>query len=247
MHTAFRLSRQATRRGDRGASGVEYALVISLVLVGSTASIEMMDTRVEEHYDETADDIGQADLGHFAVTTTTCIGCGVTSTSTTTTVVATSIPTTTTNAPSTTTSVVLGSSTTSTTAAPSTTTSTTTTRPTTTTTTVPPTTTAEPKPSASSSYEDLSTSGKKNATAKVRIDIDDDAGGGLRGASVEVTMTTKSGETKRFTYTVGKSGEKTLSWSGLDHDEFPVTVTIDSIELDETSYEPKVPVIVLDI
>lgn len=239
MRTAFRLLRRATRRGDRGASGVEYALVVSLLVVGSTASFEMMDTRVEQHYDETADDIGQADLGHFTVTTTTCVGCPVSTTSlrpAPSTIPP--IPTT----PSTSSTSTSTSTTTTTPSTTSTSTSTTTTAEPTTT-----TTTTKPKPSASTSYDDLSTSSKKNATAKVRIDIDDEAGGGLSGATVEVTMTTKRGETKSFTYVVGKSGEKTLSWSGLDHDEFPITVTIDSIELDGTSYEPKVPVIVLHI
>lgn len=245
MHTAFRLLRQAIRRGDRGASGVEYALVVSLLVVGSTASFEMMDTRVEQHYDETADDIGQADLGHFTVTTTTCVGCPVSTTS------FRPAPSTIPPIPTTSSTLPTTTSTSTTTTTPSTTstsTSTTTTaKPTATTTTTTTTTTTKPKPSATTSYDDLSTSSKKNATAKVRIDIDDEAGSGLRGATVEVTMTTKRGETKSFTYVVGKSGEKTLSWSGLDHDEFPITVTIDSIELDGTSYEPKVPVIVLHI
>lgn len=36
-------------RGDRGASGVEYGFIISLLLMGSAASFEMMDTRLEDH------------------------------------------------------------------------------------------------------------------------------------------------------------------------------------------------------
>lgn len=58
------------RQGDRGASGVEYALVISLVLTGSTMSFEMMDERIEEHYQETAEDIGESDLEQFSPSTT---------------------------------------------------------------------------------------------------------------------------------------------------------------------------------
>jgi len=88
------------RRGDRGASGVEYALVVSLVLTGSTASFEMMDERIETHYSETANDIGRADLDHFNVTTTTCGDCATETTTTTTTTLP---PTTTTQAPPTTT------------------------------------------------------------------------------------------------------------------------------------------------
>jgi Flp pilus assembly pilin Flp len=55
---------------DRGATGVEYAPVLSLVLVGSSASLEMIDERVETHYSETAQDIGRSDASDFALTTT---------------------------------------------------------------------------------------------------------------------------------------------------------------------------------
>jgi hypothetical protein len=58
-------------RGDRGASGVEYGFIISLLLMGSAASFEMMDTRLGEHYQEASVDIGRVDLDHFDVTTTT--------------------------------------------------------------------------------------------------------------------------------------------------------------------------------
>ena len=55
--------------GSRGASGVEYALVISLLLAGSLASIESMDKRIEDNYESTANDIGQMDLDTFSVPT----------------------------------------------------------------------------------------------------------------------------------------------------------------------------------
>jgi hypothetical protein len=58
---------------------------VSLVLVGSSASLEMMDERVEAHYSETAQDIGRTDLSHFAPPTTTCGVCPTTTTTTTTT------------------------------------------------------------------------------------------------------------------------------------------------------------------
>jgi Flp pilus assembly pilin Flp len=97
--------------GERGVSGVEYGLIISLILVGSMANIEMMDERVQEHYTETAADIGQIDLAYFEVTTT--LGNGETTTTTTTEAPAstTTTTTTTTEAPA---------STTTTTAAPTT-------------------------------------------------------------------------------------------------------------------------------
>ena len=61
------LRRQLTSRGDRGASGVEYALIVSLLLAGSSASIEMMDDSVEAHYEESANDIGRSDLSHLHI------------------------------------------------------------------------------------------------------------------------------------------------------------------------------------
>ena len=66
------LSRLLPRRGadSRGASAVEYGLVISLLLVGSLATIDSMDERIEDNYQDTADDIGQVDLAHFNVSTT---------------------------------------------------------------------------------------------------------------------------------------------------------------------------------
>jgi hypothetical protein len=83
-------------RGERGASG----LVMALMLVGSTASFEMMDENIEDYYQESAENIGRADLSYFDVTTTACqSSCGTTTTTTTT----TEPPTTTTTAPPTTT------------------------------------------------------------------------------------------------------------------------------------------------
>ena len=50
------------RSDSRGASGVEYGLVIALVLTGSMGSIELMEPRIESNYEDTAEDIGQIDL-----------------------------------------------------------------------------------------------------------------------------------------------------------------------------------------
>lgn len=81
-------------------SGVEYALVVSLLLVGSTASFEMMDEGIQEHYTDTAEDIGQKDLAAFDATTTTAAATS----STTSTI--TAAPATTTAAPTTTAAAV---------------------------------------------------------------------------------------------------------------------------------------------
>lgn len=84
-----KLARMMKRHGgDRGVTLVEYALVVSLVLVGSTASFELMDQKVEDHYEETAADVGQVDLDAFNVTTTgvpTTTAAPTSSTSSTTT------------------------------------------------------------------------------------------------------------------------------------------------------------------
>ncbi len=228
--------RRVWSRGDRGASGVEYALVISLVLTGSTASFEMMDQQVETHYSETADDIGRSDMAYFDVTTTTCGSCPTTTTTTTTTTVA---PTTTTAVPTTT----LAPTTTTTTTAPTTTTAApTTTLAATTTTTAAPTTTTTAKPAgtpAGSEFEDQSSSKKGVATAKVKITLVDEEGDALRHAVVTVTMRTKSGVTDTVTYTIGnKNGTESLSWGGLAGNDFPITIVIDSVKLGSESYTP---------
>ncbi|GJM37485.1 MAG: hypothetical protein DHS20C19_08520 [Acidimicrobiales bacterium] len=107
MNFARRLSTRF--RGDRGASGVEYALLLTLMFAGSTTTFEMMDDNVGEHYEESAHDIGRTSLEDFDVTTTTCADCETTTTTT-------EAPTTT-AAPTTTTTTTLPPTTT-TTAAP---------------------------------------------------------------------------------------------------------------------------------
>lgn len=208
MQLTFSPPRRVKPRCERGASGVEYALLISLVLVGSSASFDMMDESVGQHYAETADDIGQSDLGHFRVTTTTCGSCPTTTTSSTTT-------------------------TTSTTTAPTTTSTTTTS-----TTTLPPTTTAA-TPAATTTYTDQSSGNNGNATAKVKLRLQGEDGKGLKGADVRVTMTTASGRTQTFDYTITtNNGQTTLTWSNRRGSDFPVTVTIVSVTLDGASHTP---------
>ena len=218
------------RCGDRGASGVEYALIISLLLTGSSLSFEMMDQRVEEHYTDTANDIGEADLSRFDVTTTTCVDCEGEETTTTTSTTTRLAPTTT-QAPTTTTTQA--PTTTSTTTQAPTTTSTTPTRP-----TAKPATTTTAKPAsqpATSSYENKSSSSKNSATAKVEIELEGANDESLRNATVVVTMTTRTGEAKSFTYTAGRNAT-TLTWSGLQSSQFPVSLTVDSVTLGGASY-----------
>lgn len=216
------------RRGDRGASGVEYALIISLLLTGSSLSFEMMDQRVEEHYTDTASDIGEADLSRFDVTTTTCADCEGEETTTTTSTTTTLAPTTT-QAPTTTT-----------TQAPTTTSTTTTsTTTTTTTTTVPATTTTaggggggggSSDPAAAVSIEDQSDGSWNDWRARTRIEFDDEDGGNLRDATFQVTWVTADGNTRTRTFEANSNGIKTISWSGRDNADFPIVVTIDWLE-----------------
>ncbi|MEM9200779.1 MAG: discoidin domain-containing protein [Actinomycetota bacterium] len=56
-------------RHDRGASGIEYALVVAVLVVGSMASLESIDERMEDNYQSTADDIGNPDLADFGGST----------------------------------------------------------------------------------------------------------------------------------------------------------------------------------
>jgi hypothetical protein len=103
--TITNFTNRLRQRGERGASGVEYALIISLLLTGSSVSFEMMDERIEEHYQETAQDIGESDLQQFAPSTTAGPSTTTTAPATTTTAPATTTtaPATTTTAPPTTT------------------------------------------------------------------------------------------------------------------------------------------------
>jgi Flp pilus assembly pilin Flp len=223
MSNLRRVWHRLTSRGDRGATLVEYSLIIGLVVMGSTASFEMMDERIETNYSQTAADIGQRNLASFDVTTTTCGSCG----SSTTTSSTTTVPATTT------------STTTSTTTTSTTTTSTTTT--TTTTTTAPPatTTTAAASGAASTSWTDLTYEDNNGWKAKTRVVFLDENGDPMIGAVVQVTITLDGGSTKVKNFTITNSqGKKWLAWGGLDHDDFDVTFTIDSITYNGQPYTP---------
>ncbi len=218
-------------RSDRGTTLVEYALFVSLVATSSLGTIEMIDDDIETHYKESAADIGQPDLTAFDVTTTTS-GDGDTTTTTTT----TAAPTTTSTTTTTTTTAPATTSTTSTTTTSTTTTSTTTTSTTSTSTT---TTTAAVNEDASVGYSDRSGwRSDGTARAKVRLSLDDDSGADLEDADVSVTFTLSDGSTETVSGSTNDRGRVVFQWSNLDGDDFPVVVTIDTIEKDGTSYTP---------
>lgn len=201
-------------------------MIISLVLTGSSVSFEMMDQRVEDHYEATASDIGEADLSRFDVTTTTCADCEGDETTTTTSTTTTLAPiTTTTQAPTTTT-----------TQAPTTTSTTSTT---TTTTTVPVTTTTaggggggggSSDPAADVSISDRSDGSWNDWRARTRLEFDDEDGGNLRDATFQVTWVTADGDTRTRTFETNSNGIKTISWSSRNNADFPIVVTIDWLE-----------------
>ena len=239
-----RFSNRILGRSDRGASGVEYGLVLALLLTGTTASVEMMDERIGANYEETANDIGQQDLDYFEVTTTACNDCETTTTTTTTT---TAAPTTTTTAAPTTTS------TTSTTTTTTTTTTTSTTTTTTTTTTAAPTTTTTtttvPAEAAAATWEDRSRYSYSCYCyqARARIYLDDAMGDDLAYATVSVTFTLADGTEATGTKTANSSGRVNFRWNDLSADDFPVTVEITAIEKDGDTYTPDVPSFELNI
>ena len=233
-------------RGERGASGVEYGLVLALLMTGTVSAIEMLDDRVGANYEETASDIGQQDLDYFQVTTTVCAECETTTTTTTTvpeTTTTVGLTTSTTKAPTTTTT----STTTTTT---STTTTSTTSTTTTTTTTVAPTTTTEATgEAATTTWDDRSRYSYSCYCyqARARIYLDDAAGDDLSGATVSVTFTLADGTQASGTKNTNSSGRVNFTWNGVDPSDFPVTVEITSIEKNGVTYIPDVPTFDLNI
>ncbi len=59
------MARRPPSRGSRGATLVEYALIVSIFVAGSTAAITSLDDASGDYYDRASDDIGdlpQADI-----------------------------------------------------------------------------------------------------------------------------------------------------------------------------------------
>lgn len=209
-------------RGDRGASGVEYALIISPVLVGSMSSFELMDQRVEANYSETAGNIGNPDLDAFNATTTACASCPTTTTT------SAAAPTTTTAPPTT------AAPTTTTTRSPTTST-------TTTTTTTKPGTTASAQGSNSSGYD------KKDKSYSVAgtFTLETPDGKDIQKADVTYTIRLKTGQTKTFIATTGNKGRVSIDWSGFPSNAiYPATITITSVTLNGETFAPSPSVFV---
>jgi Flp pilus assembly pilin Flp len=178
---------------ERGATGVEYALVVSLVVVGSIAAIKRLETNADNYYDDTSEQIGDLPGENTPTPSNTAPGGSSTSTSiaasTTTT---TAAPTSTTAAP-----------TTSTTAAP------------TTTTTAPTTTTVANKSTIANMENRSGNGGSSDWDASVRVTIRDTANNAnVAGAGVTVLFTASNGSTTtRNCTTLSPSGRCTVTWT----------------------------------
>lgn len=88
---------------DRGATGVEYALIAALVLVGSLGAINALERNADDYYDTTSSRIGSLPSANGGAPTGTSLPGGSTSTTAAPTTTTTAAPTTTTTAAPTTT------------------------------------------------------------------------------------------------------------------------------------------------
>ena len=191
---------------SRGATLVEYALVIALVVVPSIGAIKRLDSNSRSYYSTASNDIG--DLPQSGIDTNPVSSSVPASTTTT------AVPTTTTAAPTTTT-----------TTAPTTTT----TIPTTTTTA--PTTTTTLLRSTISTLDDISTNGsfnsQYNAIARVKI-VRTDTGLAVNGASITVRMVDRFNSSVTRTCTTDSTGRCSVTWTRSDSSG-PVTATVTSV------------------
>ena len=189
--------------GGRGATLVEYALIVALVVVPSIGALSRLDDVSDDYYTDASDDIG--DLPQLGIDTSS--NSSVPSGSTTT----TAAPTTTTAAPTTTTT------------APTTTTTTPTT-----TTTAPTTTTTLLRSTISELTNVSSNNGTSyNAAARVKI-IRNSTGTAVNGAAVTIRMVDRFGNSSNRSCTTDSTGRCTGTWSRSDSNG-PVTATVTAV------------------
>ena len=196
------------RAAARGATLVEYSLIIAVLVFGSLSAISRLDSQSGDYYEGASDDIGDLPQSGIAPGPSTTSPSTTTTTTTTTTV-----PTSTTT--STTTTTVPTSTTTSTT---------TTTVPTTTTTTVSARSTI-------TELSDISNGGGRddyNAIARVRIrhNVTNNAVG---GATVTIRMVDDNGSVRTRTCTTDSAGRCSVSWNRPES-RSPVTATVTDVD-----------------
>ncbi|MET0881375.1 MAG: hypothetical protein ABWZ14_07470 [Acidimicrobiales bacterium] len=200
--------RGTARAKERGATLVEYALIISVFVFGSMGAIQRLDDKSGDYYENASNDIGElpqagVDPDEPSPTSST--------TSTTTTTTTTTSTTTTTTTPTTTT-----------------TTTTTTTVPTTTTTTIP----------TRSTITELTDSSTNNGTsfnaiARVRIRHNKTAAA-INNATVTFLLTDSQGSTTTKQCTTDSTGRcSTIAWSRSDS-RSPVTARVTGVSASPT-------------
>ena len=202
--------RRARRlHGSRGATLVEYALIVALVAIPSIGALSRLDDASDDYYTDASDDIG--DLPQLGIDTSSdsSVPSGGSST--------TAVPTTTTAAPTTTT-----------TAPPTTTT----TAPTTTT-TAPTTTTTLLRSRISELTNVSSNNGSSyNAAARVKI-VRNSNGNAVSNASVTVRMVDRFNNSSNRSCTTDSTGRCTVTWSRSDNNG-PVTATVTNVTASPT-------------
>ena len=204
--------RRAWRRlfgTERGATGVEYALIGSLVLVTSLGAIKALERNADDYYDTTSTRIGQLPTVNGAGPTGTSIPTGSTSTTVVVTTT-TAPPTTTTTAPPTTTTTV----------------------PPTTTTTAPPTTTttAAPLSYVSSASDTSDTSGRGTWRPALTVTLRNSSTNALvNGATVTVTFRRTNGNSLGTASCTTSSGVCQARISGVADSITTVNATVTAV------------------
>lgn len=197
-------------RDSRGATLVEYALVVALVVVPSIGAISRVNDNSGDYYSRASDDIG--DLPQTGIDNTPVSSTPQASTSTTAppTTSTTAAPTTTTTAPTTTTTIP-------------------------TTTTTMPTTTTTLLRSRILELTNISTNASNSsydAKARVKI-VRTDTGLAVNGASVTISMRDNANSTTTRSCTTDSTGRCTVTWNRSDW-RAPVTATVTNVSSSPT-------------
>ena len=194
--------------GGRGATVVESALIVALIVIPSIGALSQLDDASDDYYTDASDDIG--DLPQLGIDTSDSSVPSGGGTTTTVAPTTTAAPTTTTTAPPTTT-----------TTAP------------TTTTTVPTTTTTLLRSRISELSNVSSNDGSKyNARARVKI-VRNSNGYAVSNASVTVRMVDRFNNSSNRSCTTDSTGRCTVTWSRNDNNG-PVTATVTNVNANPT-------------
>lgn len=196
-------------RDSRGATLVEYALVVALVVVPSIGAISRVNDNSGDYYSRASDDIGdlpQTGIDNTPVSSTPQASTSTTAAPTTST---TAAPTTTTTAPTTTTTIP-------------------------TTTTTMPTTTTTLLRSRISELTNISTNNGSNYNAIARVKIvRTDTGLAVNNASVTVYMVDNRNSTSTRSCSTDSTGRCSVTWSRSDN-RSPVTATVTNVSSSPT-------------